>query len=72
MILFYSNHCPRCKGIQAILDSKGISYEQITDIEEILQAAEKFGEASMPFAVIDGIFYNTKDFQKWVIAQEAK
>ena len=70
MVVLYSNGCPRCNMVKASLDSKKIPYEIISDIDEIMAMAEKHGEKSLPFAVIEGNFFGTKDLQKWVIAQE--
>lgn len=70
MVTLYSNDCPRCKMVKASLDAKKIPYEIVSDEKQIVEMAEKHGVMSLPFAVIEGIFYGSKELQKWVIAQE--
>jgi glutaredoxin len=52
MIKFYSTGCPQCNQIKAMMDSKGIEYEYITDIDEIMNVADKHNIKSAPFAEV--------------------
>lgn len=70
MIVLYSNDCPRCKIVKASLEEKNIPFEIISDMDQIIEISEKYGEKSLPFAVIEGEFYGSKKLQKWVISQE--
>ena len=52
MIKFYSTGCPQCNQIKALMDSKCIQYEYITDIETIMDVADKHKIMSAPFAEV--------------------
>lgn len=56
--------------IKAALDMKHIPYEIVSDEDEINETAAEYGEMSMPFGFVEGKFYRSKDFQKWVMSQE--
>ena len=61
MIKYYSIGCPQCNQIKALMDNKKIEYEYITDIDIIMDIADKHGITSAPFAEINGEFlYATK------------
>jgi len=50
MVKIYTTEvCPRCKVLKTKLDSKGIEYEEITDVSEI----EKLGILSVPYMQVD-------------------
>ena len=61
MIKFYSTGCPQCNQIKMMMDSKEIEYEYITDIEIIMEVADKYNIMSAPFAeVFDEIMITPK------------
>lgn len=47
--IYTTEECPRCKVLKTKLDSKGIEYEEITDVSEI----EKLGILSVPYMQVD-------------------
>ena len=47
--IYTTDTCPRCKVLKVKLESKGIDYEEITDVSEI----EKLGILSVPYMQID-------------------
>jgi len=50
MVKIYTTEtCPRCRVLKTKLDSKGIDYEEITDVEEI----KKLGILSVPYMQVD-------------------
>ena len=50
MVKIYTTEvCPRCKVLKTKLDSKGLEYEEITDVSEI----EKLGILSVPYMQVD-------------------
>lgn len=63
---FYTLHCPKCEVIKRLLKEKGIDFEEIDDNTIIEAIAKKNNTDSIPFAIIDNEFYNTKQLQAWV------
>lgn len=51
MITLYSTGCPRCKVLESALDAKNITYEKITDEEEIISK----GYLTIPILDVDGM-----------------
>ena len=68
MVKIYTTEvCPRCKVLKTKLDSKGIEYEEITDVSEI----EKLGILSVPYMQVD--YEELMDFataNSWINNQE--
>lgn len=54
MIKFYSTSCPQCNQIKAMMDRKGVEYEYITNIDEIMKVADTHNIMSAPFAEVCG------------------
>ena len=52
MIKFYSTGCPQCNQIKTMMDNKGIEYEYITDMDTIMDVADKHNIMSAPFAEV--------------------
>lgn len=67
MIKFYSSHCPKCAVLEDLMKNKKIEFELIDNEKEYLPVAKENNIMSMPFAEIDGKFYNSVEFQKWVM-----
>lgn len=67
MLKLYSSHCPKCNMIQNILQTKNIPYELIDNENVYIKIANENNIENMPFAEIDGVIYNTKDLQKWIL-----
>ena len=61
-IILYEHGCPKCKVLKMKLDQKGISYENISDIE--LMKAKGFQEA--PKLEVDGVVMNFAEAVKWI------
>ena len=61
-IVLYSTHCPKCKVLEAKLQKKNISYEEINDIN-IMQ--EK-GYLSVPILEVDDISMNFAAANNWI------
>ena len=63
MLKLYSNGCAKCKILEAKLIQKDITYEKISDYDEIVS----FGILSMPLLKNDGECVMTfMDAIKWV------
>ena len=52
MIKFYSTGCPQCNQIKTMMDCKGVEYEYITNIDEIMKVADAHNIMSAPFAEV--------------------
>lgn len=62
-VILYSTHCPRCLVLTRKLQSAGILYEEINDIE--IMKAKGFMEA--PKLEVDGTVYNFKEAVEWIM-----
>jgi glutaredoxin 3 len=55
--LITTSTCPHCTRAKALLDGKGLAYEeQVMDgnQEQLLVAKQKWGHPSVPIVIIDG------------------
>lgn len=57
MLTLYTTHCPKCKVIEAKLNAKGLEFDSVTDMDEIMNK----GYQSVPVLEIDG---EPMDFMK--------
>lgn len=48
-----TTHCPKCRVIEKKLFSKGIPFETIDDMDEIMKIAESAGLVTAPLLVLD-------------------
>ena len=56
-ITLYSTGCPKCKVLKAKLDSKGIEYEIIDDVDEMM----RLGMTTVPCLGVNGEIMNFKE-----------
>jgi len=49
----YTTHCPKCKVIERKLEAKGIEYEEVTDMDKIIEVASTIGVNSAPLLETD-------------------
>lgn len=61
-IIMYSTGCPRCKVLEKKLNSKGLEYSIISDIEVMTN----MGFREVPILSVDGKQMNFKTAVKWV------
>lgn len=69
VIEFYTIHCPKCKTLQTLMDKKNITFSVIDDRDVVMRIADQYGINDAPFALIDGVLYNTKQLQEWIKEQ---
>lgn len=62
MNILYSTGCPKCKVLVTKLDSKGISYRVVDDVDEMLS----LGISTVPCLGVDGKIMNFKESMKWI------
>ena len=62
MIIMYSTGCPKCEILKEKLDAKEISYDLVTDVEEM----KKLGITKVPMLSVDGNLMQYRDAVKWV------
>ena len=48
-----TTHCPKCRVIEKKLMSKGIPFETVEDMDEIMKIAESAGLSTAPLLVLD-------------------
>jgi hypothetical protein len=65
-IIFYTTHCPMCRGLRMKLDSCGIKYEICEDTEVMLAKGYKHP----PVLEVNGQPLSTKEAFRW--AEENK
>ena len=62
MVTLYTTHCPKCKILQTKLDSKGIKYDVVEDVDVM----QEKGYMSMPMLEVDGQVLDFPTANKWV------
>ena len=62
----YSTGCPKCQVLVRKLNDKGVDYELIEDIDEVLAASNKYDIKEAPFVVIDEQPYGFADAIKFM------
>lgn len=65
-ITLYSTHCPKCMVLEKKLQQKGISYEEINDVNVMTEK----GYMSVPMLEVDGVSMDFKTANEWINKQE--
>ena len=65
-VILFSNHCPQCRVLEAKLKQKGIEYQEINDINLMLEKGFK----SMPMLEVDGVIMNFAQSNTWIKERE--
>ena len=66
-IVLYSTGCPKCGVLKRKLDSVGIQYDVVSDVDEMLE----LGMSSAPFLGVNGELLDFNKAMVWVRSQEA-
>ena len=61
-IIFYSIGCPNCKTLKYMLDKKGIQYNEINDVDYMMNEGIK----SSPSLKVNGKILNFNEALKWL------
>ena len=61
-IVLYSTNCPKCKVLEKKLNSSGIDYSIITDVDVM----EQKGFQSAPVLEVDDKIYEFSEAVKWL------
>lgn len=56
-VILYSTGCPKCKVLKSKLDSKGIKYEIVSDVDEML----RLGMTTVPCLGVNDKIMNFKE-----------
>lgn len=67
MIDYYSTHCGTCETFSWLMQARGIEYHIIHTEKEVMEAANKYGAETFPFAVIDGEYYDTTKLLNYIL-----
>ncbi len=62
IVTLYSTGCPRCTILKKKMDSKGIKYETISDVDLM----QEKGFTELPMLEINGSIMNFKDAISWI------
>ena len=58
----YSTHCPKCIILEKKLQQKGISFEEINDIDVMTEK----GFMQAPMLEVDGVVMDFKQANDWI------
>ena len=61
-VILYSTNCPKCKVLEKKLDSSGINYSIVTDVDVMAQK----GFQSAPMLEVDDKIYEFSEAVKWL------
>ena len=64
-IVLYSTKCPKCKVLETKLKQNNIKFEEINDVEIMVQKGFK----SAPVLEVDGVTYGFKEAVEWIKEQ---
>ena len=65
LVTLYSTGCPRCKVLEKKLEQRGIIFETVTSIEEMLV----LGFAQAPVLCVDQHYYDFGQAVQWLNEQ---
>lgn len=61
-VILYSTKCPKCKVLEAKLNQKSINYDEVNDVDAMVQK----GFTAVPMLEIDGVVYDFKQAVEWI------
>ena len=61
-VIFYSTHCPQCRGLEMLLKNKKVEYTVCDDTEEMI----RIGLQSAPALSVDGKIMTYAESIKWL------
>jgi len=61
-VILYSTNCPKCKVLEKKLDSSGINYSIVTDVDVMAQK----GFQSAPMLEVGDKIYEFSEAVKWL------
>lgn len=64
-VILYSTHCPKCKVLETKLNQKSINYEEVNDVDVMVQK----GFTTVPKLEVNGVVYDFKEAVEWIGAQ---
>lgn len=64
-VILYTANCPKCRVLTTKLAQKSIDYEEINDVDLMMQK----GFTTVPMLEVDGVVYDFKQAVEWIGAQ---
>ena len=61
-VVLYSTHCPRCCVLEKKLKSNNIEYEEVNDVDLMLEK----GFTAVPILEVDGVVMDFKEANDWI------
>ena len=65
VVLYHQHGCGMCRAIEMMLNKKGIEYESVTDIDEMMRR----GVTSTPTMDVDGERFVKAQCRDWIVRQ---
>ena len=62
MITVYTTHCPKCKILEKTLDSRGVDYTTVEDVDVMIAK----GFQMVPMMEVDGKVLDFKEAMFWI------
>ena len=66
-IKYYSTHCGVCETLSWLLNKTKLPYDLIDDVDEVYKIGKKYNHKYVPFAIIDGTFYDAVQLNKFIM-----
>lgn len=64
-VILYTTHCPKCTVLEKKLTSKNIPYEEVTDVDLMINK----GFDAMPVLEVDNTIMDFKTANTWINEQ---
>ena len=65
-IKLYSNNCPNCIIVKTKLKGKGLTFEEVNDMDEIMRLSGELKFSMLPFLQVGSGWYQGRDAIDWV------
>lgn len=64
--LYTAPTCGHCQMVKELMHKKKILFNEVNDDEIVLEAARQFHTTELPFAIINGEFFNYQALQQYI------
>lgn len=64
-IILYSTHCPKCTILEKKLKDKGVTYDEVNDVDYMV----KLGFTEVPMLVVNDRIMGFNEAVKWIMSK---
>lgn len=64
-IILYSTHCPKCTILEKKLKDKGVTYDEVNDVDYMV----KLGFTEVPMLAINDRIMGFNEAVKWIMSK---